>query len=171
MPSNCGAGEDSWKSLSTEIKPVSLKENQLWILVGKDWCWSWNSSISVIWCEQWTHWKSPWSWEGLRAEGEESIRGWDGWMASSMQFTWNWANFGRWWGTGRPGVLKSMGSQRVRHKGQLNNNAVTWRSIHIVGSVVLFFYCQVWKYPTIYLFACLLMDDLFLGLRYPEVES
>ena len=25
----------------------------------KDWCWSWNSSIFVIWCQQLTHWRSP----------------------------------------------------------------------------------------------------------------
>ena len=41
----------------------------------EDWCWSWRSSILVIWWEQLTHWKkSPWSWERLRAE-EEGIRG------------------------------------------------------------------------------------------------
>ena len=62
---------------------------------------------------QTTHWKSPWGWERLRAEAEESIRGWDGWMASLMQWTWTWANSGRRWGTGRPGVLQSMGSQGV----------------------------------------------------------
>ena len=33
----------------------------------------------------------------------------------TMQWTWNWANSRRLWGTGRPGVLQSMGSQRVRH--------------------------------------------------------
>ena len=48
-------------------------------------------------------------------EGEEGIRGWDGWMASPMQWTWTWANFWRWWRTGRPGVLPSMGLQRVRY--------------------------------------------------------
>ena len=31
--------------------------------------------------------KSPWCSEGLRAEGEEGIRGWDGWMESLMQWT------------------------------------------------------------------------------------
>ena len=46
--------------------------------------------------------------------GEEGIRGWDGWMASPMQWTWTWANSRRWWGTERSGVLQSMGSQRVR---------------------------------------------------------
>ena len=51
----------------------------------------------------------------LRAEGEGGIRGWDCWMASLMQWIWTWANSGRWWGTGRPGGLQSMGSQIVRH--------------------------------------------------------
>ena len=61
-----------------------------------------------------THWKSTWYWERLRAE-EEGIRGWDGWMAWSTQWTWTWANSRRWWGTGRPGMLQSMGLQRVGH--------------------------------------------------------
>ena len=29
----------------------------------KDWCWSWNSSTLATWCEEMTHWKSPWCWE------------------------------------------------------------------------------------------------------------
>ena len=45
----------------------------------KAWCWTWNSCILVIGCEPLTHWKSPWCWERLRAEGEEGIRGWGGW--------------------------------------------------------------------------------------------
>ena len=48
-------------------------------------------------------------------EGKEGIRGCNGWMASPMQWIWTWANFRRWWGAGRPGVLQSMGSQRVGH--------------------------------------------------------
>ena len=40
---------------------------------------------------------------------------WDGWMASPTQWTWVWVNSGSWWWTGRPGVLHSMGSKRVRH--------------------------------------------------------
>ena len=50
--------------------------------------------------------------EGRRRRG---IRGWDGWMASLKQWAWTWTNFRRWWETGRPGVLKSMGLQIVRH--------------------------------------------------------
>ena len=53
--------------------------------------------------------------ERLRAGGEGGDRGWDGWMASLTQWTWVWANSGRQWRTGKPGVLQSMGSQRVGH--------------------------------------------------------
>ena len=52
--------------------------------------------------------------ERLRAE-EGDDRGWDGWMASPTQWTWVWVNSESWWWTGRPGVLQSMGLQRVRH--------------------------------------------------------
>ena len=65
---------------------------------------------------------SPWCWERLRAGGEEGDKGWDGWMALPTQWTWVWTNSGRWWRTGKPGVLQSLGSQRVWHN-WLNNNA------------------------------------------------
>ena len=80
----------------------------------KDWCWSWNSNTLATWCEELTHWKRPWCWERLR-EGEVDDRGWDGWMTSLTKWTWVWVNSGSWWWTGRPGVLQSMGSKRVRH--------------------------------------------------------
>ena len=108
--------EDSWKPLGQQGDQTS----QLWgrstlSIHWKDGCWSWSSSILVIWCEQTTHWKSPWCWERLRAEGEKGIRGWDGWTASVTKWRWTWTNFGRWWGTGRRFVLQSKGSQRVGH--------------------------------------------------------
>ena len=42
-------------------------------------------------------------------------RRWDGWMALLTQWTWVWASFRSWWWTGKPGVLQSMGPQRVGH--------------------------------------------------------
>ena len=36
-------------------------------------------------------------------------------MASPIQWTWVWVNSRSWWWTGRPGLLQSMGSQRVGH--------------------------------------------------------
>ena len=69
----------------------------------------------ATWCDELTHWKRPWCWERLKAEGEGEDRGWDDWMASLTKWTWIWANYRRWWGTGKPGMLQSMGLQRVRH--------------------------------------------------------
>ena len=80
----------------------------------KDWCWSWNSSTLATWYKELTHLKRPWCWERLKA-GEGEDRGWDGWMASLTQWTRVWASSGSWWWTGKPGVLRSMGSQRVGH--------------------------------------------------------
>ena len=51
----------------------------------------------------------------IGAGGEGDDRGWDGWMASPTQWTWVWVNSRSWWWTGRPGVLRFMGSQRVGH--------------------------------------------------------
>ena len=50
--------------------------------------------------------------EGRR---RRSDRGWNGWMASLTQWTWVWANSERQWRTRNPGMLQSMGLQRVRH--------------------------------------------------------
>ena len=66
-------------------------------------------------CEELTHWKRLWCWEGLGAGGEGDDRGWDGWMASPTQWTWVWVNSRSWWWTGRPGMLQFMTSQRVGH--------------------------------------------------------
>ena len=66
--------------------------------------------------EELTHWKRLWCWEGLGAGGEGDDRGRDGWMASLTRWTWVWVNSGSWWWTGRPGVLRFMGSQRVGHE-------------------------------------------------------
>ena len=81
----------------------------------KDWCWSWNSNPLATWCKELTHLKRSSCWERLKVGGEGDDRGWDGWMASLTQWTWIWVNSGSWWWTGRPGVLQSMGWQRVGH--------------------------------------------------------
>ena len=49
----------------------------------------------------------------LGAGGQGNNRGWDGWVASLTRWTWVWVNSGSWWWTGRPGMLRFMGSQRV----------------------------------------------------------
>ena len=52
---------------------------------------------------------------GIGGRGEGDDRGWDGWMASPTQWTWVWIDSGSLWWTGRPGMLRFMGSQRIGH--------------------------------------------------------
>ena len=85
---------------SKEMKLVSLKRNQPWILVGST---DAEVETGVFWssdANSQLNGKVSWCWERLRAERE-----WDGWMASPMKRTWTWTNFGRWWETERPGML------------------------------------------------------------------
>ena len=46
---------------------------------------------------------------------ENGMIGWDGWMASPTRWMWAWVNSRSWWWTGKSGVLRFMGSQRVGH--------------------------------------------------------
>ena len=79
--------------------------------------------LPVFWCKQLTHWQRPWCWRRLRAEGEGDDRGWDGWVASPMQWTWTWANSGRWWGTEKPAMLQQWGRQESDTTGWLDTSA------------------------------------------------
>ena len=72
--------------------------------------------------------KKPWCWERLRAGVEGSNREWDGWMTSPIQWTWVWANSGRWWRTGKCGVLQSMGSQSQIWLSDWTTTATLWVS-------------------------------------------
>ena len=112
----------AWRSNQSIIKKSVL--NVHW----KDWCWSWNSNTLTTLCEELTYWKRPWCWEGLGAGGEGDDRGWDGWMASLTRWTWVWVDSGSWWWTGRPGVLRFMGLQRVRHNWVTGLNWGDWMS-------------------------------------------
>ena len=61
------------RSNQSIVKQISLGVH--W----KDWCWGWNSNTLATSCEELTHWKRPWCWEGLGAEGEGDNREWDVW--------------------------------------------------------------------------------------------
>ena len=97
-----------------EIKPLNPKINQPWIFIGRI---DAEAEAPILWPPDVKDWLTgkdrdagkDWRWE------EKGMTGWDGWMASLTQWTWVWVNSRSWWWTGRPGVLQSMGSQRVRH--------------------------------------------------------
>ena len=95
----------------------------------KDWCWSWNSNTLATSCEELTHWKRPWCWEGLGAGREGDDRGWDGWIASLTRWTWVWVNPGVGDGQGGLAFCDSWG-RKVGHDWATELN---WIQLHILN--------------------------------------
>ena len=99
-----------------EIQPVHSKD-QFWILIGR---WTWISNTLATWCEELTHWESPWCWERSKVGGEGGDRGWDGWMASPTQWTWVWVISRSWRWTGSLPCCNSWGCKGSDMTEQLN---------------------------------------------------
>ena len=97
-----------------ETQPVHPKGDQSWVFIGRTDAEAETNTLATS-CDELTHLKRPWCWEGLGAGGEGDDRGWDGWVASLTRWAWVWVNSRSWWWTGRPGMLRFMGSQRVGH--------------------------------------------------------
>ena len=89
------------------------------------------------------YWKRLCCWEGLGAGREGGNRGWDGWMASLTRWKRVWVGSGSWWWTRRPGVLRFMGSQRVRHDWTELNWSIWWGKK--ADNVSSFFEFTVWS--------------------------
>ena len=130
-----------WK----EIQPVHSKGNQSWIFIGRT---DVEAETPILWPPDAKNWligkdADSWCWERLKVGGEGDNRGWDGWMASPTRRTWVWVNSGIWWWIGRPGVLQSLGSQRVGHDWATELN---WTDV-VLSSVpsceVRYYYCLV----------------------------
>ena len=62
----------------------------------------------------------------IEGRSRRGRRGWDGCMASPTRWTWVWVNSRRWLWTGRPGVLRFMGSQRFGHDWATELNWTEW---------------------------------------------
>ena len=98
-----------------EIQPVHPKGDESWVFIGRT---DAEAEVPILWLpdvKSWLTGKKPWCWERLRAGGEGDDGGWDGWMASPTLWTWVCMHSGSWWWTGRPGMLRFMGLQRVGH--------------------------------------------------------
>ena len=109
--------------LDSKIKPVNPKGNKPWIFTRRT---DSETEAPTLWspdAKSWLTGKDPDAGKNWRQKGEADDKGWDGWMASMTQWTWIWANSGRWCKTGKPGVLQPMGLQGVGHEWteQLNN--------------------------------------------------
>ena len=92
-----------------EIKPVNPQGSQSWIFIGRT---DIEAEAPKVWPPDGKNWlirKDADTGKDWRQE-ETGKTGWDGWMASLAQWTWVWASSRRWWRTGKPGMLQSIGS-------------------------------------------------------------
>ena len=97
-----------------EIQPDHPKGNQSWIFIRRT---DAEAEAPILWqpdVKKWLMEKTVMLGK-IEGGGEGEDRGWDGWMASLTRWTWVWVNSRSCWWTGRPGVLQSMGLQRVGH--------------------------------------------------------
>ena len=90
------------------------------------------------------------------------------WMASLTWWTWVWASSQSWWWTGKPGVLQSLGSQKVRHDWATELNWTDVSTDHSLYSLWCpNFYKSVcsWHKSPLSVVACLLnvLSSLFMS--------
>ena len=165
---NCGVGEYSrvpWTarrsnlSILKEISPeYSLERLMLKLKLN----------TLATWWEKLTHLKRPWCWERLKAGEVGDDRRWDSWMASPTGWTWVRASSRNWWWTGKPGMLQSMGWQRVRHNCAIELN---WFQLfpHLLMimnyvAVTIWNSVQLWNNAKNEKILC--MPICFISLRY-----
>ena len=130
---NCGVGEDSWESLRLarranqsilkEISPGISLEGMMLKLKLQYFGYLMQRVDSL---------EKTLMLGGIGSKRRGDDRGWDGGMASLTLWTWVSVNSGSWWWTGRPGVLRFMGSQRVRHDWATELN---WTELSIIVKI------------------------------------
>ena len=128
---NCHVGEDSWEALGLQGDPTNpFKGDQSWVFFGRT---DAKAEASILWPPHVKSWLTGKEEEEAGGEGDD--RGWDGWIASLTRCTWVWVNCGSWWWTGRPGLLRFMGSRTVRHNWVTEMN---WNEFSMVMSLLKF---------------------------------
>ena len=102
-----------------EIQPVHSEGHQSWVFFGRN---DASKEASKLKLQYFGHLmrrvdslEKSLMLGGIGGRRRRGDRGWDGWMASSIWWNWVWVNSGSLWWTGRPGMLRFMGSQRVGH--------------------------------------------------------
>ena len=112
---NCGVETLESPLDCKKVQPVHPKGDQSWVFIGRT---DAKAETPILWpphAKSWFIGKDPDAGRDWGQEEKGDDRGWDGWMSTLTQWTWVWVNSGSWWWTGRPGVLRFMGSQRVGH--------------------------------------------------------
>ena len=142
---NCGVGEESWESLGLQGDKTKgdPKGNQSWIFIGRT---DAEAETPIVWppdeknqlivkdSDAGKDWRQE-----EKGMTEDKIVGWHHRPMSTEQWTWVWASSGSWWWTGKPGVLQSMASQRVRLDWvtELNTSLSALHSIIMISESIL----------------------------------
>ena len=109
-----GVDNITFTNPTSKIKPVNPKGNQPWVCIRRT---NAEAEVPILWPPDA---KSPLIGKDPDAEKDD-------WMASPIQWTWLWASSGRWWKTGKPGLLQSMAQSQTR----LSH----WTTVNIFHSV------------------------------------
>ena len=117
---------------TAEIQPVHPKGDQSWVLIGRT---DAEAETPILWppdAKDWLIWKDPDAgkdWRQEKGTTEDEMVGWH-----QTQWTWVWVDFGTWWWTGRPGMLRFMGSQSWTWLSDWTE-LMDWGYIHLLLSV------------------------------------
>ena len=134
---------------SKEIQPVHPKGNQSWIFIERTDVETETPILCSPDTKNWLTGKDPdagkdWGQEE-KGMTEDEMVGWHHWL-NGHEF---WVNSRSWWWTGRPGVLQSVGSQRVRHDWVTELNwvgvvppSVTWTTSGLCYDLKIEYYCR-----------------------------
>ena len=90
-----------------------ISVNQSWIFIVRT---DAQAETPILWppdAKNWLLGKDPDAGKDWRQEEKGMTE--DEMVASLTGWTWVWASSGSWWWTGKPGMVQSMGSQRVGH--------------------------------------------------------
>ena len=130
-----------------EIKTVHPTGNQSWVFIGRT---DVEAETPILWPPDAESFEKALMLGRTQVERRRGHRRWDGWMASLTRWPWVLTGSRCWWWTGKPGVIQSMGSQRLGHDwpSELNLIALhtqflkSWSksSPHLTG--VKYMHCQ-----------------------------
>ena len=117
-----------------EIQPVHPKGDKSWVFTGRT---DAEAETPIFWsphAKSWLVGNDPDAGRDWGQEEKGTNRGWDGWMASLPRWAWVSVNSRSLWWTGRPGMLRFMGSQRAGHDWA---NKLNWKALHFGVSYII----------------------------------
>ena len=120
-----------------EIQPVHSEGDQSWMFFGRN---DAKAETPVLWPPHAKSWLIGKDSDAGRDWGQEEKGTTEdkmaGWHHRLYGHEFEWVNSGSWWWTGRPGMLRFMGSQRVGHNWVTELN---WTDINIMSKINWFF--------------------------------